>query len=89
MSVVRKTRGGSWILAEMDGSVSWNVFAAFRLVPYFARDAATVPITPIEEVEQLGEEWDNEDQGEKEGEETRAAHSGDSDSDSDADTGNL
>jgi hypothetical protein len=37
MIVVRKTTGGSYILAELDGTVSKLRFAAFRVVPYHAR----------------------------------------------------
>lgn len=44
MIVVRQTVGGSYILAEMDGSVSRLRFAAFRVIPYYAR--RTVSIDP-------------------------------------------
>src|SRR6202795_4653878 len=37
MVVVRRTVGGSYILAEMDGAVSRLRFAAFRVIPYHAR----------------------------------------------------
>ncbi|EGO21542.1 hypothetical protein SERLADRAFT_336556, partial [Serpula lacrymans var. lacrymans S7.9] len=35
--VVRRTKGGSYVLKEMDGSVSRRGIAAFRLLPYFNR----------------------------------------------------
>ena len=38
MVVVRRLKGGSYVLAEMDGSWSKLKFAAFRLVPYHAHD---------------------------------------------------
>ena len=37
MVVVRRTKGGSYILAELDGTVSATRFAAFRIIPYFPR----------------------------------------------------
>ena len=42
MVVVRRTKGGSYILAELDGTVSRTRFAAFWVVPYFAHTGGSV-----------------------------------------------
>jgi len=54
MVVIRKTKGGSYILGELDGALSKLRFA----VPYLPRDIRSVPITrladiPQEELEEL------------------------------------
>ncbi|RXW16706.1 hypothetical protein EST38_g9147 [Candolleomyces aberdarensis] len=47
MAVLRRTSGGSYVLAELDGSVSKLRFAAYRLVPYLARNIRRVPVTDL------------------------------------------
>jgi RNase H-like domain found in reverse transcriptase/Integrase zinc binding domain len=42
--VVRQTRGGSYVLKELDGTVSRRGVAAFRLLPYHSRNGK--PINP-------------------------------------------
>ncbi|KAF5355069.1 hypothetical protein D9756_005757 [Leucocoprinus leucothites] len=45
--VLKRTTGGSYILAELDGSISKLRFAAFRLVPYYPRDIRAIPVTKL------------------------------------------
>ena len=47
MVVVRRTKGGSYILGELDGTLSKLRFAAFRLIPYYPRDIKAVPVTRL------------------------------------------
>ena len=52
MVVIRKTRGGSYILGELDGALSKLRFAAFRLIPYLPRDIHSVPVTKLADFSQ-------------------------------------
>ena len=47
MVVVRKSKGNSYILSELDGSISKLRFAAFRLFPYRVRDPKNVQVTKV------------------------------------------
>ncbi|KJA14286.1 hypothetical protein HYPSUDRAFT_195262 [Hypholoma sublateritium FD-334 SS-4] len=47
MFVVRRTEGGSYILAELNGAISRLRFGASRLLPYAPRDLKAVPVTSI------------------------------------------
>jgi hypothetical protein len=43
MIVLHRNKGGSYVLAEMDGSVHGKRVSAFRVVPYYARHAVELP----------------------------------------------
>lgn len=61
MVVVRRTKGGSYILAEVDGAISKSRYAAFRIISYHARPNSPIPITrlvdlPDEELEKTAQD---------------------------------
>ena len=41
--VIRRTRGGSYVLAELDGSIVGGTVAQFRVIPYHARHSIELP----------------------------------------------
>lgn len=45
MVVIKRTRGGAYRLAEVDGAVSRLKYAAFRLIPYYARSQTKLQVT--------------------------------------------
>lgn len=47
MVVLRRTRGGSYILGEVDGAVSKLRYAAFRVIPYHARSRTLLSVTEL------------------------------------------
>ena len=47
MVVVRRTLGGSYVLAELDGAIGKTKYAAFRIIPYFPRSRLSIPVTRL------------------------------------------
>jgi hypothetical protein len=47
MMVVHRTKGGSYMLAELDGAISKLRFAAFRVIPYYLRSEECVSVTQM------------------------------------------
>lgn len=85
--VVRKNRGGAYVLAEMDRSVMKKAFAAARVMPYYARKKIAMPIVEfteqsLEELEELGEAEEGSDSPEG-NEESGERHQGDEEDESD------
>jgi hypothetical protein len=52
MVVIRKTKGGSYILGELDGALSKLRFATFGLIPYLPRDIRSIPVTKLSDISQ-------------------------------------
>jgi transposase InsO family protein/molybdopterin converting factor small subunit len=47
MVVLRRSRNGAYRLGELDGAVSSLRYAAFRLIPYYARSQSSIPVTQV------------------------------------------
>jgi len=53
MVVVSRSQGGSYRLAEVDGTISKLKFAAFCLIPYFPRSMTSLDVTQYINAESL------------------------------------
>ena len=49
--VLRRTTGGSYLLAELDTAVSRLRYAAFRLIPYYSRLSSVIRITELTDMD--------------------------------------
>lgn len=65
MVVISKNRGGAYVLSELNGTLFHRPYAAFRLIPFFARRA--IPLPPLAEFldvpNRLPEMEDDKDDG--------------------------
>ena len=48
MVVIRRTKGGSYVIAELNGALWQQKVGAFRCVPYFARKSIELPENVLE-----------------------------------------
>ena len=55
MVVIHQSKGCSYVLAEMDGTVSRLWYAGFRVVPYLPWSLENVPLTSLLAAEDLEE----------------------------------
>jgi hypothetical protein len=63
MMVMRRTKGGSYMLAELDGAISKLRFATFRIIPYYPRSEERVSVTQMTGIDE--ESIDQLEAGEK------------------------
>ena len=73
--VIRRNKGSAYILCELDGSVLDRPLAAFRLVPYFARERISLPqsaldadearLKKMEESQSKGDDDESDDEDEE------------------------
>ena len=49
---MKRTTAGTYVLAELDGAVALEPYAAFRVIPYHSRLDSLIPVTKIIETHQ-------------------------------------
>ena len=56
MAVLWRTAGESYLLAELDGSISKLCYVAFQLIPYYTYSYMSIPVTNLTRLseEELG-----------------------------------
>lgn len=64
--VVRKTKGGSYVLAQEDGVILQTRFAAFRVIPYHQREGLSFAVEDF-----LGPKWSENELELEEGDESK------------------
>ena len=55
MVIVHCTKGGAYILAELNGAISRLQYAAFQIIPYLARFPDHIPVTSLLDDAELGD----------------------------------
>ena len=63
--VVRQTRGGSYVVRELDGSTRSQGVAAFRMLPYYPRDGSGLPRAELDQIISSLDQDDDEDDEEQ------------------------
>jgi transposase InsO family protein len=59
--VVRQTKGGSYVVKELDGATRSQGVAAFRMLPYYPRDGSVIPRAELDKVIADLDQEDNSD----------------------------
>lgn len=60
-AVIRRTDGGAYEIAELDGAIAKRKVAAYRLIPYFSRSDTVVPVDELIAAGNSADETDDEE----------------------------